>query len=247
MNSLVIDCGNTSLKSQMLLDNNTATEVIFISVEDFTNSLIPLLSHYQGRGIRKIVVAAVCKKFYQEQLESALKQSFPGIPIHWLKAQAQFKALKNGYAAPETLGVDRWLGLIALYEKKIFPAWLISIGTAITVDYLDQAAEHKGGWILPGLSGFSVGLAATTALTPVLSPPTLSAETPWPLASNTEQAIAFGVYSCLLQFFENLNFTRSGTMIFTGGAGEWFAEKLESQYIPELVLTGLQAWQKYHQ
>ncbi len=247
MNTLLLDCGNTTLKSQILNSDGSATEVLAVKLQNFPNHLPFLLNTYQGRGIENILLAAVCKEIYQKQLQIYLSQYLPDIPNHKLTAGTEFKELKNGYAEPQKLGIDRWLGLIALYEQQIFPAWLISVGTAITVDYLNEQAQHGGGWILPGLQGVKTGLAATTALNPVLSIPILRTEKPWPLATNTEQAVALGTYGCLIHFFENLLLARPGAMIFTGGDGKWFAEKLESQYIPYLVLTGLQAWQKYHQ
>jgi type III pantothenate kinase len=247
MNTLLLDCGNTLLKIQILRSDYSASEVFTVALENFSTELSFLFKTYQNRVIRSVFIAAVCKKIYQEQLKAHLEQYLPNTPSYWLKASAYFKTLKNGYEQPEKLGIDRWLGLIALYQQQIFPAWLISIGTAITVDYLDEKAEHNGGWIIPGLPGMKAGLEATTALNAVLSTPILTTETDCPLAKNTEQGIVLGIYNCLLHFFENLPLMRPGKMIFTGGDGKWFAERQQSQYIPNLVLTGLQAWQKHHQ
>jgi len=72
--------------------------------------------------------------------------------IHIIKAQASYKGLVNSYKKPESLGSDRWLAMIAAYEKKLQSGFVvIDIGTAITIDYVNEIGAHQGGLIFPGL------------------------------------------------------------------------------------------------
>ena len=56
----------------------------------------------------------------------------------------------NAYANPTSLGVDRWLAMIAVRHICQESACIIDCGTAITLDLLDAAGQHQGGYIIPG-------------------------------------------------------------------------------------------------
>jgi len=68
------------------------------------------------------------------------------------ESREKYKLLINGYKDPKLLGSDRWLGMIACYEtsrEKNFI--LLDIGTAITIDIINNSGNHLGGLIFPGL------------------------------------------------------------------------------------------------
>ena len=48
------------------------------------------------------------------------------------------------------MGIDRWLGLAAVWRpgQRIC---VISAGTALTLDFVEPAGEHLGGFIAPGI------------------------------------------------------------------------------------------------
>jgi type III pantothenate kinase len=72
--------------------------------------------------------------------------------------------LRNGYDEPWRLGADRWVALLgaqARYPKQAL--CLVSIGTALTIDFLDARGCHRGGLIIPGPELMSASLAARTA------------------------------------------------------------------------------------
>jgi type III pantothenate kinase len=76
---------------------------------------------------------------------------------HWDRAPdfarvvEQACGVRNGYAIPAQLGVDRWLALIAAWRRGHCAACVADCGTAVTVDALSSNGEHLGGLILPGL------------------------------------------------------------------------------------------------
>lgn len=78
----------------------------------------------------------------------------------------------NSYDNPENLGVDRWLALLAAYKdangaqntKGPAPVVVIDIGTAMTVDLVDNSGMHLGGWISPGFRLMNLALTEHTAL-----------------------------------------------------------------------------------
>jgi type III pantothenate kinase len=78
------------------------------------------------------------------------------ISRHWhLKAwfavsQAEGFGIKNAYANPQRMGVDRWVALIGARALTQQNCCIVDCGTATTVDALSVTGEHLGGVIFPG-------------------------------------------------------------------------------------------------
>ena len=69
-----------------------------------------------------------------------------------VESQKRYKSLINSYEKPNSLGSDRWLAMIACYEMNPGRGFiLVDIGTAITIDLVDNSGLHLGGVIFPGL------------------------------------------------------------------------------------------------
>lgn len=73
-----------------------------------------------------------------------------GVPVRFARSEAFSCGVANGYDQPQTLGVDRWVGLIGLRRYHGLPACLADCGTALTFDVLDAEGRHLGGLIAPG-------------------------------------------------------------------------------------------------
>lgn len=69
-----------------------------------------------------------------------------------VESQKRYKSLINSYVTPNSLGSDRWLAMIASYEINPGRGFiLVDIGTAVTIDLVDNSGLHLGGVIFPGL------------------------------------------------------------------------------------------------
>jgi len=78
-------------------------------------------------------------------------ESEPNFSI--VESQKRYKSLVNAYEKPNMLGSDRWLAMIASYEKNRKKGFiLVDIGTAVTIDLVSNSGLHLGGVIFPGLS-----------------------------------------------------------------------------------------------
>jgi type III pantothenate kinase len=122
-----------------------------------------------------------------------------GIAIEWVRSTLasplEHPLLRNDYATPHTLGVDRYLaglGLVAQQPPSIPdcpdsprrtpPHWVLAtFGTATTVDALcwDAAARRyafKGGIILAGLHTAWRSVSASTAQLPLMDAALLGSE-----------------------------------------------------------------------
>jgi len=78
-------------------------------------------------------------------------QHKPNISI--VESQKKYKSLINSYKEPKYLGSDRWLAMIASYELSLEKGFIVvDIGSAVTIDLVDNSGLHSGGAIFPGLS-----------------------------------------------------------------------------------------------
>ncbi|MDP1069535.1 type III pantothenate kinase, partial [Klebsiella pneumoniae] len=61
------------------------------------------------------------------------------------------------------MGVDRWLAMLAAWQRVGQSCWVVDCGSAITLDLLDAEGRHQGGYILPGLRLMQQSLLGNTA------------------------------------------------------------------------------------
>ena len=109
----------------------------------------------------------------------------------WVVSTASACGVTNGYDHPNRLGVDRWVALIGARHRVLErgaarPVLVVMVGTAVTVDALDETGRFLGGLILPG---FGLMLRALEMGTAGLKAPTGEAvEFP----TNTSDALMSG-------------------------------------------------------
>jgi type III pantothenate kinase len=74
------------------------------------------------------------------------------IPWVQVSSEAERDNLRNSYAQPHLMGVDRWLAMLGARQfYPDAPLVVVDAGTALTLDVVDENGMHQGGWILPGL------------------------------------------------------------------------------------------------
>lgn len=97
-----------------------------------------------------IWIASVAGAEADARIERVLRQRRSLTP-RFAHAQAEALGLRNAYADPARLGVDRWLVLLAAWSQTPRPLIAVDAGTALTVDAVDGEGWHLGGLIAPGL------------------------------------------------------------------------------------------------
>lgn len=100
--------------------------------------------------LQAVYVSSVANDAKLTSLKAEL--ALPDVPWHLLQSEAEAFGLKNSYAQPTKLGIDRWLamlGTIGLHSAG--EAMVVDAGTAMTIDWLNNDLQHLGGWIIPGL------------------------------------------------------------------------------------------------
>lgn len=91
--------------------------------------------------------------------------------------------------AYKSLGCDRWLALQKPRQEQDGAFVVVDSGTAITVDVVDAAGVHRGGWIMAGIQAARNGLFARA---PGLNRPLPEAERIDQPARGTGAALARG-------------------------------------------------------
>ena len=154
--------------------------------------------------------------------------------------------LTNGYDFPPRLGADRWVAMIGarhhmLRRGPARPIILVMVGTAVTVEAIDQHGRFLGGLILPG---HGIMLRALESGTAGLHVPTGDVvEFP----TNTSDALTsggtFAIAGACERMYQNLfrHCDMQPLCLMTGGAGWKMLPSMTRPYelVESLIFDGL--------
>jgi type III pantothenate kinase len=120
-----------------------------------------------------------------DAVASALKCAFSTQAVSLCFVQAQFAAygIRNGYENPQSLGVDRFVALVAAHQQPQNQL-IVMAGTALTIDALDAQGNFA-----PGLRIMQQALHQGTAQLPQVATDSKLIQ---PFPTNTAAAIASG-------------------------------------------------------
>ena len=157
------------------------------------------------------------------------------------RTRPECAGVRIAYAEPSRLGVDRFLGLLAAHARGDGPWLIVSAGSALTVDLLDGAGQHRGGVIAPSPEHMRAALAARF---PALA---FAGGEASDFAADTADALAGGSLGAALGLVERCHrqatrlLGRAPRLLVSGGGGARLAEglEIESEPVPFLVLEGL--------
>jgi type III pantothenate kinase len=153
---LECDIGNTRCKWRLLDpdDGGRLDAGVFAHAEGFA-SLADLGS------VSRVRAASVVAASVVEQFDAKCRQ-YLGIDVEHAISAACCAGIENAYADPETLGVDRWLAMVAAYNQSRRAVVVIDVGSALTIDVVDSQGRHQGGYIIPGKRMMEDSLFANT-------------------------------------------------------------------------------------
>ncbi|MXZ45169.1 MAG: type III pantothenate kinase [Gammaproteobacteria bacterium] len=179
------------------------------------------------------------------QLSQQLIQTF-GVKPEFAKTTKTLAGVQNGYDQVTQLGVDRWLALVAAWNRVQCDLLVFDFGTALTADYVRADGSHLGGYIVPGRNTMRTALGQCTRDVQV-SDDAISSLHDQPPARNTNDAVNFGLAHVHLGWVNRCIevgtqiFRVQPTLIFTGGelTLREALQHLPSHHFPDLVLEGL--------
>lgn len=238
---LLVDLGNTRLKWATLAHGELRAGGVF------AHGRAPLEAALRTewadlRGVEGVLVASVVAPAREEELDARVRERF-GRRAEFVRTPAAALGVRNAYAEPARLGIDRFLALAALHGERPRAQVLVSVGTALTVDALSADGRHHGGLILASPRLMREAVLGNTARVDALGGR-------WSeMPDNTADAVVAGsLYAALgaIDRFAAASTRRLGeppALILTGGGAEELAPLLPSaERAHDLVLRGLARW-----
>ena len=187
-----------------------------------------------------IVAGDAIRRRVVEQLD--LWEAVP----RWVVPGAAEAGVVNGYDFPARLGADRWVAMIGARHRVLAsgaakPCIVVMVGTAVTVEAIDETGRFLGGIILPG---HGIMLRALESGTAGLHVPTGEVQD---FPTNTSDALTsggtFAIAGAVQRMADNLA-KRCGQAphcIMTGGAGWKMAPSMsiKVELVESLIFDGL--------
>lgn len=242
MNALLLDLGNTRLKwARADAREFVAGAPVAHGEPGWTQALARAWSGVAAPEVA--LLAAVAREEVVAAATETLRTVFPVARIERVHSRRAAQGMRTAYEDPARLGVDRFLGVLAAWRRGIAPALVVGVGTAVTVDALDDSGLHRGGWIAPSPRLMRKAVLGETARVAWSGDARIA---PFPvttrdaLESGCWQAIAGLVERCLRGFRGKGVAPR---VLLTGGDAGRLGSILDAPHelAAELVLEGL--WQ----
>lgn len=242
---LEMDFGNSRIKWRVRdLENILIRGVV--DREEGLDQITVALQTFAAQ-IKSIFVASVLAKSANLWIDSWAKKNLNLIP-QYAMSQSEVAGVINGYDDPSRLGVDRWLAVVAAFNICQTACVVISSGTALTVDLVNQHGRHLGGYIVPG---WVTSMRALNNSTQLINLTDISNFKLVP-GTSTQTAVSHGLASCyagliqsaIAQLAITQHYTQIGvsspSILATGGDAQRLKEIFpEIQVKEELVLDGL--------
>ncbi len=140
--NLDLDIGNSRIKWRVL---SVSGEV------QSRGSCFDLEELEVAAAIDRVRVSSVAGQDIRAKLENWALERFQA-DAEFAISCAEMGGVKNGYVHPHRLGVDRWMAVLAGYERIKDHICVIDCGSALTMDFVEANGLHLGGTISPGIS-----------------------------------------------------------------------------------------------
>ena len=229
--ALLIDVGNTRLKACAYNAGETISDV---KTFETTDDLHPMLKH-----ARKVFISCVGDKNKQALISKQCEEQDK--PLFIARTQACSLGVHCAYENYATLGIDRWLAILAARSLTSLPMAVFDLGTAATCDVV-VGDKHLGGWIAPGFELMRSALTSNTQLV------FANSDVPEELrfADSTEECVNMGCLAAIQGLLVNTRRLLSGNYadykILICGGNKQLLKELdgpEIEFTDNLVLKGL--------
>ena len=247
--NLLLDCGNSRLKWAIASDDPVRGRCISErGVVDYNAAaLAAWAAHLERFPIARLRFSSVVAPRQEECIFAALA-SLRVNPVRF-RVCPRAGALRNAYATPDTLGVDRWAAAIGAWEMVRKSCLVVSAGTATTIDLIESsqpdAAVYRGGLILPGLALMLQSLHQRAARLPQAEGRYRAAPD---IADNTHDAMASGALEATCGAIERMGkrLDADAPWLITGGNAGQLQTVLgqKALVVEDLVLEGLVAHER---
>ncbi|MGC1550006.1 MAG: type III pantothenate kinase [Rhodanobacter sp.] len=244
--NLLLDLGNTRLKWALSQDAGWLARGAVAWNEDVAATLA---HDWRELPRPERVLGASVVDASRESMAAEVAAKVFGCSVDWLRTPAVACGVRNAYADPRRLGVDRFLAMVAAHADCHAPYVLAGIGTALTLDALTADGRHLGGLIAPGPQLMQQALLGATAQVRPERPGLVM-----DVADNTADAVASGCWQAVAALIERFvarmtpQFGVSPALRLGGGDAEALLPLLSmpAEVVTDGVLHGLSVWAAAH-
>lgn len=159
---------------------------------------------------------------YSEALKPSLEK------FDTMQLTCENSPIKIDIKAPQQLGQDRIADAVGAGVYLSAPYLVVDMGTAVTIDLVDENGNYAGGAIAPGMNAFSQYLSQMTAQLPSINP--ADADCSLVIGKNTLEAMYVGCAKGFCKLIDGLigdieaayfgGKSAAEKTIFTGGSVE---------------------------
>lgn len=233
---LQLDVGNSSAKWRLVRGDNVIVRGNYRSGD--AGALAALLDCSEQPD--EIWISTVASPAAEQELARLLIDRW-GIEPWFARTQACTGSLRNSYADPGRMGVDRWLAMLGARRREPGRLCVIDAGSALTIDIVSVDGRHEGGYIIPGAALMERALlldtdrvrfdeAAEFALSPGIS-----------TAEAVRHGIALAQAGAVVMALDQAA-AETLAILYCGGAGDTLMKLVGrgGHWVPDLVFEGLE-------
>lgn len=215
--TLLFDIGNSRIKWQESGHFSESPHGFSYNLKELDSQLdrhLKLCNEPQ----QDVAIVSVAGDAINSHIESWIADRWQ-VGVHFLRSESKWQTLRNGYANAELLGADRWYALIGAVSRYSSPLLVCDIGSAVTIDIVDQTGTHLGGYITPGIDMMIRSLNSDTNID--INFERLGREV-GSIPNNTYSAIGEGCVWSIASLIDSINdkLDLETTTILTGGDAE---------------------------
>jgi len=148
MSILLVDIGNTRVKWSIFAHGRTG-RMKAVAHKGRGGEHIGRHIVRAGASVERVVVVSVAGALVDRTFAAEVQRGL-GIAPEFFRSRRRAGGVTTLYSEPWRLGADRLVGAIgAFHLSKHRPVIVVSIGTTMTVDFVDADGRHRGGAIVP--------------------------------------------------------------------------------------------------
>lgn len=238
---LLLDIGNSRIKwASVQGDRLSEMRAISHHREDCADLIAEVMRRMEQQPAH-VLASNVLPEAIRLSIAARIHAEF-GVSVEHVIPKQKAYGIRSGYLRPESLGVDRYVALIAARSMYRSNCIVIDCGTAVTVDALRHDGRHLGGLITPGLQLMEQSLIRRTSLAAPISGDDQAL-----FGTTTSQALRSGCLRFLAASIEGVCHQMTGVLgpdvarLLCGGDAPRVAPLMGGRYDnqPDLVLRGL--------
>lgn len=256
MNIIAVDIGNTNIGIGLFLDGaeDSVHSIPGGSEARLRNCLvdswgkIPVLGSSKEKKRDGVIVVSSVKPVWTDLVRRIADKDL-GENIRVIGEDIPLP-IKVWLDDPQKVGTDRVVAAAAAFDVVEDAVVVADLGTAVTIDLVDEHGVFQGGVICPGFGISAQALKDNTAQLPEITVHRPSG----PYGKNTADAINCGLYYSIIGALEEIirryaeEIGRWPQTIITGSGAEIIKDDcpFADNYVPHLVIKGIiLAYMKY--